>query len=445
MVHLRNKVGLRLIFIFTAILFAFVSTFYTDRSSKASAFQNSDYSDEYGTFLSIMGESESGNDYSALSYDGSFLGRWQIGAMGLQEIGFYDSSNNWTSLAASFGITSKETFLASEAGQDYAVLAYHKKILYYAENMGVTSYIDTDVNGVTMTFSGMIAAAHAVGVGGLLSLIKNGTTGESSNDAVGLKYMQMCNGYDIEDTIRNGELSTGTLPPASTTETTETSTETSATTVSTVSSTSAASTITSETAASTATTATSTATAVNTTESTALKPPSYISVTPSEIIITVGDWLKIDLESDNASEYYIIVISQSGAVSEYKVSGNSISIKLTEEGVYTINVTGYNKAGESYAEPVYVAARKKTVVSDDKRGDVNNDGVINLSDATLTLKYYACLMAGVEMDTSATFIKDYAYVNDDNVIDISDATLILEYYACETAGLEASWTDILAS
>lgn len=438
---LKNKVVYKLGSVFMAVLFMFTAMFQLVGFTKADAFINSDYNDEYGTFLSVLGECESGNEYDALSYDGQFLGRWQIGVLGLQEVGFIDSSKNWTSLAASFGITSKETFLTSESGQDYAVLAYHKKILHYAENMSITSYINTDVNGIVMTFSGMIAAAHALGVGGLHSLIKNGTTGDAGNDSVGLKYMKICSGYNIENTIRNGALSTGT--PQITTTTTSTTTIT--TTTATTTTTTAATTTSSETTTSTIMTTTVTTTAsVGTSQSTELKPPSYIIVTPSELIATVGDWIQIALESDSAIEYYILITSQSGATSDYKITGSSLSLRLKEEGIYTINVTGYNKAGESYADPVYVAANKKSVISEEKIGDVNNDGKVDITDATLILKYYANSLAGIPMDTSDTFIKNYADVNDDRSIDISDATFVLKYYAMNIAGMDVKWKDVLA-
>ena len=436
---LKNKVVYKLGSVFMAVLFIFTAIFQSVGFTKASAFVNSDYYDEYGTFLSALGESESGNKYDALSYDGQFLGRWQIGILGLQEVGFMDSSKNWTSLAASFGITSKETFLASESGQDYAVLAYHKKILRYAENMGITSYINTDVNGVVMTFSGMIASAHALGVGGLQSLIKNGTTGDACNDSLGLKYMKLCSGYNIESTIRNGTLSTGT-PQITTTTTT-----TVATTTSTETTTSTTTTTTTTAASSDKTTTVTTTVSGDTSQSTELKPPSYIIVTPSEVIATVGDWIQIILESDNAIEYYILITSQSGATSDYKITGSSLSLRLKEDGIYTINVTGYNKAGESYADPVYVAANKKSVVSEEKIGDVNDDGKVDISDSTLIMEYYSSSLAGFQMDTSETFIRSYADVNDDRSIDISDATFILKYYAMNIVGMNVKWKDVLAS
>lgn len=453
---LKNKVVYKLGAVFMAALFMFTAMFQTVGFTKASAFVSSDYNDEYGDFLNTLGESESGNEYSALSYDGQFLGRWQIGILGLQEVGFVDSSKNWTSLAASFGITSKETFLASESGQDYAVLAYHKKILRYAENMGITSYINTNVNGVLMTFAGMIAAAHAVGVGGLQSIIKNGTTGDSGNDAVGLRYMKMCGGYNIEDTIRNHSLSTGTTP---TTTTTTSMTTITTTTTETITTTAASTTTTSTTAAETTTSTTVTTTVTppdktttftttvssDISQSTELKPPSYIIVTPSEMIATVGDWIQINLESDNAIEYYILITSQSGATSDYKITGSSISLRLQEEGIYTINVTAYNKAGESYADPVYVAANKKIAVSEEKIGDANNDGKVDMTDSTLILAYYANKLVDLQFDTNETFIKKYADVNNDGLIDISDSTFIIKYYSMNTAGVKVKWEDILAS
>ena len=72
----------------------------------------------------------------------------------------------------------------------------------------------------------------------------------------------------------------------------------------------------------------------------------------------------------------------------------------------------YNPTMSSVAESEHV------------RGDVNSDGLINASDASLVLHAYSALSTGGTTDIN-TELADY---NDDNVVDASDASLILRKY-----------------
>lgn len=63
-------------------------------------------------------------------------------------------------------------------------------------------------------------------------------------------------------------------------------------------------------------------------------------------------------------------------------------------------------------------------------GDVNLDGVINGSDATLALNCYTQLSAGVSQNKIPYYylIKGYGDMNGDEIITASDATVILNMY-----------------
>ena len=164
----QKKNGQKLLTVWTMVLLCFTMAIQLMVPTKATAYSYSDYVDQYGDFLDALGQAESGNDYSAVN--GQYLGRWQIGPLSLQEVGFLDAQGNWTELAASYGIYSRETFLTSPEGQDYAVLAYHKRIWYYAQNMGLYDYIGQTVSGLTVTCGGIIVGSHALGIGGMQSL-----------------------------------------------------------------------------------------------------------------------------------------------------------------------------------------------------------------------------------------------------------------------------------
>ncbi|MGN0631145.1 MAG: dockerin type I repeat-containing protein, partial [Ruminococcus sp.] len=69
-------------------------------------------------------------------------------------------------------------------------------------------------------------------------------------------------------------------------------------------------------------------------------------------------------------------------------------------------------------------------------GDVNNDGKVDIKDASDILKYYAGLTASVE--SSELILKDasvLADVNGDGKVDIADASLVLETYANTASGV----------
>ena len=71
-------------------------------------------------------------------------------------------------------------------------------------------------------------------------------------------------------------------------------------------------------------------------------------------------------------------------------------------------------------------------------GDVNDDGVVDSSDASKVLEEYARIQTGGE-PTFTEKQKLAADVNKDNLTDASDASKILAYYAMISTGKEPSW------
>lgn len=68
-------------------------------------------------------------------------------------------------------------------------------------------------------------------------------------------------------------------------------------------------------------------------------------------------------------------------------------------------------------------------------GDVNENGQIDINDATLPLRAYALETAKLDSELTPTQ-KLAADVNEDGIIDMSDATKILKYYAYTLAAIE---------
>lgn len=72
-------------------------------------------------------------------------------------------------------------------------------------------------------------------------------------------------------------------------------------------------------------------------------------------------------------------------------------------------------------------------------GDVNLDGSIDSSDATVILIYYANVLLGEKYPLKCK--PSDADVNSDGTIDSSDATVILQYYAAVLLGYNVKLTD----
>ncbi|MBQ7580876.1 MAG: bacterial Ig-like domain-containing protein [Clostridia bacterium] len=156
----------------------------------AAAFALPDFEDEYGAFLEKLGYQESRNDYTVVNSYG-YLGRWQIGHMALKDIGFMIDSTHYSTLAASYGVYSDSDFLNNPAAQDYCVQALHKKIWGYILHYGDEKYIGKTMWDTKITISGMIAAGHHVGVGGLHEMLESG------------KAVSDANGYSAVNSLKN--------------------------------------------------------------------------------------------------------------------------------------------------------------------------------------------------------------------------------------------------
>lgn len=156
------------------------------------AFGGKDYDD----FLDALAMRESSGNYEAVNRFG-YLGRYQLGGLALQDAGFQDESGNWTELAASFGVSSDDDFLASPKAQEEAVRAYHGKLCGYIRACGLESYIGTEYCGVKVTKSGLLAACHLVGVKALCNALERGEPVFDGNGVPASEYMDLFSGYNI--------------------------------------------------------------------------------------------------------------------------------------------------------------------------------------------------------------------------------------------------------
>lgn len=150
----------------------------------------------YDDFLDALGMRESTNNCALVNSYG-YMGRYQMGGAALQEAGFKDEHGEWTALANSYGIYSREDFLNCPEGQDDAIMAYHRTVCSYIRAYDLEEYVGESYCGVEVTRSGLLAACHLVGIGAMKKAL---ATGEPSYDGYGTpasEYMELFAGYNI--------------------------------------------------------------------------------------------------------------------------------------------------------------------------------------------------------------------------------------------------------
>ena len=136
---------------------------------------------ELENFLDAIGFRESSNDYTVTNKWG-YMGKYQFGRSTLKGLGYK--------------VTKKE-FLNNPQLQEEAMMAL---LLHNKEKL--QKYIDVfdgkTINGMYISESGILAAAHLGGQGSVKRYFKNGRV---FKDAYGTKitsYMELFSGYDIK-------------------------------------------------------------------------------------------------------------------------------------------------------------------------------------------------------------------------------------------------------
>ena len=139
------------------------------------------HKDELLRFLNDIGQRESGNRYDITNTWG-YMGRYQFGKSTLKGLGFD---------------VTREQFLNNPQLQEEAMLALlnhnKKKLQPY-----IDIYDGKTINGMYVSESGILAAAHLGGQGSVKRYFKNG---KIFKDAYGTKitsYMKQFSGYDIK-------------------------------------------------------------------------------------------------------------------------------------------------------------------------------------------------------------------------------------------------------
>ena len=131
-------------------------------------------------FLDAMGHRESSNNYKAVNKYG-YMGKYQFGKSTLKTLKIK---------------VTKEAFLNSPDLQEYAM----QKLLLYNKKK-LQTYIDRfdgkKINGILVTESGLLAAAHLGGAGSVRKWFRNGKVRKDGNGVKITTYMQRFSGYRL--------------------------------------------------------------------------------------------------------------------------------------------------------------------------------------------------------------------------------------------------------
>jgi len=131
-------------------------------------------------FLNDLGYRESSNRYDVVNQYG-YMGKYQFGKSTLKGLGYN---------------ISKEEFLSSPGLQEEAIrklLKSNKKIL----KKQIKKFDGKLVNGILVTESGLLAAAHLVGPGSVKKWVRNGKMSEDGNGVKLTEYIDTFNGYNL--------------------------------------------------------------------------------------------------------------------------------------------------------------------------------------------------------------------------------------------------------
>ena len=133
------------------------------------------------TFLYDMAERESSNRYDIVNQYG-YMGAYQFGSQTLKDLGYK--------------VTRKE-FLNNPTLQEEAMLKLLKANKHTLRRQ-IKKYDGKLVNGVLVTESGLLAAAHLVGAGTVRKWVRNGKKYTDGNGVDLTSYLVKFNGYYLD-------------------------------------------------------------------------------------------------------------------------------------------------------------------------------------------------------------------------------------------------------
>ena len=135
----------------------------------------------HNKFLDDIGFRESSNNYKAVNQFG-YLGKYQFGRKTLNAIGFEEISNY--------------EFLSNPEIQEEAMLVLLQKNKYTLRRE-IKKYVGETINGIYITESGILAAAHLGGAGNVRKFFRKGHEFEDGNGTKMTSYMIRFSDYNL--------------------------------------------------------------------------------------------------------------------------------------------------------------------------------------------------------------------------------------------------------
>ena len=136
----------------------------------------------HNKFLDDIGFRESSNNYKAVNQFG-YLGRYQFGRNTLNAIGFE-------------GVTNYQ-FLSQPNTQELAMATLLKKNKHTLRRE-IKKYVGETINGIYITESGILAAAHLGGAGNVRKFFRRGYEFEDGNGTKMTSYMIRFADYNLD-------------------------------------------------------------------------------------------------------------------------------------------------------------------------------------------------------------------------------------------------------
>ena len=136
---------------------------------------------DHNKFLDEVGFRESSNNYKAVNQFG-YLGKYQFGRKTLNAIGFEDVSNY--------------EFLSNPEIQEEAMLVLLQKNKHTLRRE-IKKYVGETVNGIYITESGILAAAHLGGAGNVRKFFRKGYEFKDGNGTKMTSYMVRFADYNL--------------------------------------------------------------------------------------------------------------------------------------------------------------------------------------------------------------------------------------------------------
>ena len=135
----------------------------------------------HNKFLDEVGFRESSNNYKAVNQFG-YLGKYQFGRKTLNAIGFKDISNY--------------EFLSNPEIQEEAMLVLLQKNKHTLRRE-IKKYVGETINGIYITESGILAAAHLGGAGNIRKFFRKGHEFKDGNGTKMTSYMIRFASYNL--------------------------------------------------------------------------------------------------------------------------------------------------------------------------------------------------------------------------------------------------------